>query len=125
MTRGLNDVSGNHYYPSLSDGPVRDGSFPDGLMCLRLRAGQTEMLLPSSEGLRVFSAPESPLANALLTGCWPLVARNVLNKDWTRKGPEPWLVGLRKGLTERSVLPAAAFALTTFGEQVCETTGIM
>ena len=122
MTRHFNNVASSHYYPTFPDGLVRNRTFPDGSMCLRLKAGQIEVLLPGSEVLRVFSAPESPLANALLTGRWELVARDVLNEDWTRNEPEPWLIGLRKGLTERSVLPAAAFALTTFGKQVCETT---
>ncbi len=89
--------------------------------CMQFHSGSRQLLVPCSEIFKVFCAPESLLANALLSGPWTIVRPRVMNEDWNEREPDRWRVGLRTGLTGRSALPAAAYEWTTWGRQVSST----
>lgn len=86
--------------------------------CLVLQEGNRQLIVPASEVFRVFCAPESRLAEALVSGPWNNVRDRIINPSWTEKCADHWEIGLRTGLTERSTLPAAAFDLTDYGGSV-------
>lgn len=86
--------------------------------CLVLQQGTRQLIVPASEVFRVFCAPESRLAEALLSGPWKDVRDRIINPSWTEECADHWDIGLRTGLTERSALPAAAFELTDYGGSV-------
>lgn len=84
--------------------------------CLRLLHGGWEVLIPASEVFRVFCAPETLLANAILSGEWENVVGKVLNEAFCEQTDEEWRVGLRTGLTEKSAAVLAAYRWTEAGK---------
>ncbi len=86
--------------------------------CLVLRDDVRQLIIPASEIFRVFCAPESLLAEALLSGPWSEVRDRIVNSSWTELHPESWQIGLRTGLTGASALPAAAFDFSDYGRAV-------
>ena len=76
------------------------------------------LLIPCAEIFRVFCAPETLLANALLSGPWPIVCGRVMNLEASKRLSEEWEVGLRTGLTGPSAYPIAAYQWTDWGRRV-------
>ena len=89
--------------------------------CVQFAAPGLHLLVPCSELFRVLCAPETRLANALLSGPWATVAGMVTNEAWNDRSGGTWTVGLRSGLTARSALPVAAYQLTVWGRQVASS----
>jgi len=86
--------------------------------CLHVHAGRAQLILPCSEVFRVFCAPETRMANALLSGSWEVVRNRVVNDSWIDKLPDRWEIGLRTGVTGRSAAAAVAIEMTDHGRAV-------
>lgn len=86
--------------------------------CLVLGEHTRQLILPASEVFRTFCAPESRLAEVLLSGPWKDVCNLIVNPSWKEQFPDCWEIGLRTGLTGSSALPAAAFEFTDYGRHI-------
>ena len=84
--------------------------------CLCLIHDAREVLIPASEVFRVFCAPETLLANVILSGEWKDVVDRVLNTVFCDRQVDEWLLGLRKGLTGASARVLAAYHWTAAGQ---------
>jgi hypothetical protein len=92
------------------------GSYKDSF-CLQFNSENLHLIIPCSEIFRVLCAPETLLANALLSGPWTTVCDEIINEVTSETRVDFWEVGLRTGLTGGSATAIAAYHWTTFGRQ--------